>query len=90
MEWLTALSNMTGIWTALPTLRAEETWIQYVVVQHSGVVAFLVMDIILLMASVTLTTAQSSQVIDQTIIITILYLSLKFSALNFLCAWCLS
>lgn len=66
---LGALSTFIGaivavqrIWTALPTLRAEETWIQYVVVQHSGVVAFLVMDIILLMASVTLTTAQASQI----------------------------
>lgn len=60
---------MTGIWTAFPTLPTEETWIHHVVVQHSGVVAFLVMDMILLMASVTLTTAQASQVIDQTIII---------------------
>ncbi|KAJ9705448.1 hypothetical protein PVL29_003470 [Vitis rotundifolia] len=57
-----AIVAVQRIWTALPTLRTEETWIQYVVVQHSGVVAFLVMDIILLMVSVTLTTAQASQI----------------------------
>ena len=60
---------MIGIRTALPTLPTEETWIHHVVVQHSGVVAFLVMDMVLFLVSVTLTMAQVSQVIDQTIII---------------------
>lgn len=54
---------MTGVWTA-QSLHIEESWIRYVVVQHPGVVAFLVLDVIVFIAATTLTTAQASQVMD--------------------------
>jgi hypothetical protein len=50
-----------GIWTSTPALPIEETWVHHVVVQHPGVVAFLFMDLILLLASTILTTSQASQ-----------------------------
>lgn len=54
----------TGIWTSTPSLLTEETWVHHVVVQHPGVVAFLLVDFIILFASTILTTSQASQVID--------------------------
>lgn len=54
----------TGIWTSTPALLTEETWVHHVVVQHPGVVAFLFMDLIILLASTILTTSQASQVIN--------------------------
>ncbi|KAJ7968360.1 S-acyltransferase [Quillaja saponaria] len=50
------------IWTSTPTLPIEETWIHYVVVQNPGVIVFLLMDIVILIAATTLTTAQASQI----------------------------
>lgn len=55
--------SVIGIWTSIPALSTEETWIHHVVVQNPGVVAFLLMDIIVLLAATILTTSQASQVI---------------------------
>lgn len=64
LEYVTTFFVITGIWTAAQPLHSEERWIHYVVVQHPGVVAFFVLDIIILIAATTLTTAQASQVFD--------------------------
>lgn len=61
------LFMMTGIWGALPGLRTEESWIRRVVVQYPSIVAFLFVDVIILIAVTTLTTAQATQVIDGTL-----------------------
>ena len=56
---------MTGIWTAVSP--AAETWTHFVIFQHPGVVAFLVMDAIILIAASSLMTVQATQVIELTI-----------------------
>lgn len=56
------ISFMPGIWTA-PHLPADGTWIHYVLV-HPGLVLFLVLDTIILIAGTTLTSIQAYQVID--------------------------
>ncbi|KAK9286266.1 hypothetical protein L1049_014654 [Liquidambar formosana] len=61
-SFLAAAVTIQRIWTALPALPSEETWIHHVVVQHPGVVTFLVLDTIILIAATTLTTAQASQI----------------------------
>lgn len=53
---------LTGIWTAMPTLPSEGSWIHHMIIQYPGIVAFLLGDIIVLIACTTLTTAQASQV----------------------------
>lgn len=58
---------MPGIWTA-PYLPADGTWIHYVLVQHPGLVLFLVLDTVILIAGTTLTSIQAYQVIDWTLI----------------------
>lgn len=50
------------IWTAIPALSAEETWIHYVIVNHPGIVAFFLGDIMVFIVVTTLTTAQASQI----------------------------
>ncbi|TQD70573.1 hypothetical protein C1H46_043895 [Malus baccata] len=50
------------IWSALPGLQTEETWIRRVVVQYLSIVAFLFVDIIILIAATTLTMAQATQI----------------------------
>ncbi|XP_070662813.1 probable protein S-acyltransferase 23 isoform X2 [Malus domestica] len=50
------------IWSALPGLQTEETWIRRVVVQYPSIVAFLFVDIIILIAATTLTKAQATQI----------------------------
>lgn len=54
---------MSGIWTSTPTLLAGETWIHYMLVQHPGLVVFLVMDAVVFIAATTLTITQTSMVI---------------------------
>jgi len=54
---------MTGIWTSIPALPAGETWIHQVLVRHPGIVAFLVMDAVVVVATTTLTVTQASMVI---------------------------
>lgn len=56
---------MAGIWTAIPALSAEETWIHYVIMNHPGIVTFFLGDIMVFIVVTTLTTAQASQVIDK-------------------------
>ncbi|QCD84219.1 probable protein S-acyltransferase 23 [Vigna unguiculata] len=50
------------IWTSTPTLLAGETWIHYMLVQHPGLVVFLVMDAIVFIAASTLTITQTSMI----------------------------
>ncbi|XP_050261383.1 probable protein S-acyltransferase 23 [Quercus robur] len=59
---LSAAVAIQRIWTAKPVLPTEETWIHYVAVQHPGVVAFLLLDMIILLAATILTTSQASQI----------------------------
>lgn len=54
---------MTGAWTSIPALPAGETWIHQVLVNHPGLVAFLVMDAVVVIAATTLTVTQISMVI---------------------------
>lgn len=51
-----------GIWTAVPALPAGETWIHHVIIHYPGLVLFLILDAIILIAATTLTTLQASQV----------------------------
>ena len=60
-----ALFVSIGIWTAIPALHAGETWIHHVIVHHPGLVAFLILDAIVLISGTTLTTAQAFQVNEE-------------------------
>lgn len=53
---------MTGIWTSTPALPAGETWIHNVSASHSGLLAFLVMDAFMFLATISLTVTQASMV----------------------------
>ncbi|KAF8404780.1 hypothetical protein HHK36_009669 [Tetracentron sinense] len=59
---ISAVITVQRIWTALPAIPTAETWIHHVIVQHPGVVAFLVMDAIILISATTLTVAQIFQI----------------------------
>lgn len=61
-SFLAGIIAVQRIWTAAQSLHNEESWIRYVVVQHPGVVAFLLLDVIVFIAATTLTTAQASQI----------------------------
>uniref|UniRef100_A0A5B7C7M9 S-acyltransferase n=1 Tax=Davidia involucrata TaxID=16924 RepID=A0A5B7C7M9_DAVIN len=61
-SFLGAVVAVPRIWTAAPVLPSEGTWIHFVVAQHPGGVAFLVMDSIIFIAAATLMTAQASQI----------------------------
>ncbi|XVE67379.1 hypothetical protein DITRI_Ditri08aG0155500 [Diplodiscus trichospermus] len=61
-SFLGALIAVQRIWTAVPALAAGETWIHHVIVHCPGLVAFLILDAILLIAATTLTTIQASQI----------------------------
>ncbi|OMO75359.1 Zinc finger, DHHC-type, palmitoyltransferase [Corchorus capsularis] len=50
------------IWTGIPALPADETWVHYVIIHHPGIVAFLFLDAIILLAATTLAIVQASQV----------------------------
>ncbi|XP_004504881.1 probable protein S-acyltransferase 23 [Cicer arietinum] len=49
-------------WTSIPALPAGETWIHQVLVNHPGLVAFLVMDAVVVIAATTLTVTQISMI----------------------------
>ncbi|KAJ9175028.1 hypothetical protein P3X46_013615 [Hevea brasiliensis] len=61
-SFLGAAITVQRIWTAVESLHTEGRWIHYVVVQHPGVVTFLVLDMIIFIAATTLTIAQASQI----------------------------
>ncbi|XVE94066.1 hypothetical protein REPUB_Repub01dG0248400 [Reevesia pubescens] len=50
------------IWTAKLALSAGESWIHHVIVNHPGLVAFLILDAMVFISATTLTTAQASQI----------------------------
>lgn len=51
-----------GLWTSVPVLQADETWIHLVLVQHPGAVVFMFFDTTILISCFTLLTAQLYQV----------------------------
>lgn len=61
-SFISAAVAFQRIWTAIPALSAEETWIHYVIVNHPGIVAFFLGDIMVFIVVTTLTTAQASQI----------------------------
>ncbi|KAM5548530.1 hypothetical protein ABKV19_000105 [Rosa sericea] len=77
---ISAAVTVQRVWTAVPTWQTEEIWIHHVIVQYPILVAFLCIDIIIMISTTTLTVAQASQVMD-----TILYvLWLKLTTAIFL------
>ncbi|KAF5951184.1 hypothetical protein HYC85_009128 [Camellia sinensis] len=61
-SFLGAIVAVQRIWMAPMSLPVGETWIHFVVVQHPGLVAFLVMDAIIFLAAASLLTVQASQI----------------------------
>ncbi|EOX97299.1 Palmitoyltransferase TIP1, putative isoform 1 [Theobroma cacao] len=61
-SFLAASITVQRIWTARPALPADETWIHHVIIHHPGIVVFLILDAIVLIAATTLTTVQASQI----------------------------
>ncbi|GKV23802.1 hypothetical protein SLEP1_g33496 [Rubroshorea leprosula] len=49
------------IWM-IPALPPAESWVHHVMVQHPGIVVFLVLDLIILVGAATLTTSQAYQI----------------------------
>ncbi|KAF5743963.1 putative Palmitoyltransferase TIP1 [Tripterygium wilfordii] len=60
--FLAAVVAVQRIWTGIPEVPTQETWIHYVIVRHPGVVVFLVLDIVVFIAGTTLTISQASQI----------------------------
>ncbi|KAF3435835.1 hypothetical protein FNV43_RR22927 [Rhamnella rubrinervis] len=60
--FLSAAVAIHRIWTAMPALPSEGTWIRGMVVHYPGIVAFLLVDIVVLIAGTTLTMVQASQI----------------------------
>lgn len=61
-SFLGAAVAFQRIWTSVPALQTEETWIRHVAVQHPGAVVFLFVDAIILIGCGTLLTAQAYQI----------------------------
>ncbi|XP_073034485.1 LOW QUALITY PROTEIN: probable protein S-acyltransferase 23 [Primulina eburnea] len=66
MGFMTALTGgivaLQRIWTSVPLLQTGETWIRPVLLNNPGIIAFLVMDASILIASATLLSFQSIQI----------------------------
>ncbi|OVA06812.1 zinc finger protein [Macleaya cordata] len=60
--FISTVVTVQRIWTNLPASTTSGSWLRHLVVQHPGAIVFLVMDAIILIAALTLTTAQSSQI----------------------------
>lgn len=56
------LLPLVGIWTSVPLLAADESWLHHVISAYPAVIAFLLMDGVILIASLTLCIVQISQV----------------------------
>ncbi|KAI7732839.1 hypothetical protein M8C21_022167 [Ambrosia artemisiifolia] len=50
------------MWTSIPALQSEESWIHHVVFQHPGAAAFLFIDLFILLAAGTLFLIQAYQI----------------------------
>lgn len=59
---VSAVIAVHRIWTSIPAVPAGETWIHQVLVRHPGLVAFLVMDAVVVVATTTLTVTQASMI----------------------------
>ncbi|GER42111.1 S-acyltransferase [Striga asiatica] len=66
MGTLTALTGgavaLQRIWSSVPASSTGESWIHYVIFNHPGLTAFLIMDGAILIASATLLSVQATQI----------------------------
>lgn len=58
----TVLILLPGVWTAPVATENGELWIHHIVFQHPGLVAFVGVDMVILLAALSLTIAQATQV----------------------------
>ncbi|WCJ18128.1 Ankyrin repeat family protein with DHHC zinc finger domain [Euphorbia peplus] len=61
-SFVSAAITAHRIWTTVHLMHAEERWIRYLLVHHPGMIAFLMLDLFILLAATTLTIAQISQI----------------------------
>ncbi|KAK8522320.1 hypothetical protein V6N12_056033 [Hibiscus sabdariffa] len=61
-SFIGALIAVQRIWTAIPALSAGKTWIHLVIDHHPGIVAFLILDAVVLISATTLTVIQAFQI----------------------------
>ncbi|KAL4304152.1 hypothetical protein GQ457_10G023170 [Hibiscus cannabinus] len=61
-SFIGAFIAVQRIWTAIPALSAGKTWIHLVIDHHPGIVAFLVLDAVVLISATTLTVIQAFQI----------------------------
>ncbi|GMH23689.1 hypothetical protein Nepgr_025532 [Nepenthes gracilis] len=59
---LGAIVAVIRIWTAVPRIPTDETWLHHVLFNHPGIVAFLALDIIIFISATTLMTVQATQI----------------------------
>ncbi|CAI0401173.1 unnamed protein product [Linum tenue] len=50
------------VWTALQFFHVDANWLRFLVFQHPGIIAFMVLDSFILLAALTLTIAQALQI----------------------------
>ncbi|XP_074328124.1 putative protein S-acyltransferase 23 isoform X2 [Apium graveolens] len=62
IAFLGAAVGFYRLWTSVPGLQADETWIYHVVVQHPGAVVFMFFDTTILISCFILLTAQLYQI----------------------------
>ncbi|MBA0823924.1 hypothetical protein Goarm_020617, partial [Gossypium armourianum] len=61
-SFIGAFVAVQRIWTAIPALSAGKTWIHLVIDHHPGIVAFLLLDALVLTSATTLTIIQATQI----------------------------
>ncbi|KHG18337.1 Palmitoyltransferase AKR1 [Gossypium arboreum] len=61
-SFIGAFVAVQRIWTAIPVLSAGKTWIHLVIDHHPGIVAFLLLDALVLISATTLTIIQATQI----------------------------
>ncbi|KAE8726001.1 putative protein S-acyltransferase 23 [Hibiscus syriacus] len=61
-SFIGAFVAVQRIWTAVPAFSAGKTWIHLVIDYHLGIVAFLVLDAVILIPATTLTIIQAFQI----------------------------
>ncbi|KAK4476949.1 hypothetical protein RD792_016118 [Penstemon davidsonii] len=59
---ISGMVTLQRIWTSVPALPTGETWAHYVIFNYHGIVAFLVMDAAILIATATLMSVQAIQI----------------------------
>ncbi|KAK9053429.1 hypothetical protein SSX86_030063 [Deinandra increscens subsp. villosa] len=59
---ISGLVAVHRMWTSVPALQSEESWIRHVVFQHPGAAAFIFIDLLILLAAGTLFLIQAYQI----------------------------